>query len=127
MGIHYPVHEIPSRVKLSCCTWNSYMKSNLIVSDYEGTVTLHDVAVGAEVRCPFVPASQWLLSHGSNAPCVAVHMCRRCMSRWGLTASCMLFKDMISLTAILPVVEQCLTCGRRTEACVCERGFTLVL
>lgn len=50
VGIHYPVHEIPSRVKLSCCTWNSYMKSNLIVSDYEGTVTLHDVAVGSEVR-----------------------------------------------------------------------------
>ena len=50
VGIHYPVHEIPSRVKLSCCTWNSYMKSNLIVSDYEGTVTLHDVAAGAEVR-----------------------------------------------------------------------------
>jgi len=55
VGIHYPVHEIPSRVKLSCCTWNSYMKSNLIVSDYEGTVTLHDVAAGAEVRACQVP------------------------------------------------------------------------
>ena len=54
VGIHYPVHEIPSRVKLSCCTWNSYMKSNLIVSDYEGTVTLHDIAVGAEVRALLV-------------------------------------------------------------------------
>ncbi len=72
VGIHYPVHEIPSRVKLSCCTWNSYMKSNLIVSDYEGTVTLHDVAVGAEVRfyssrpsircCPRAPLPPLLLN-----------------------------------------------------------------
>ena len=62
VGIHYPVHEIPSRVKLSCCTWNSYMKSNLIVSDYEGTVTLHDVAAGAEVRACQGLGSGWSMS-----------------------------------------------------------------
>ena len=52
VGIHYPVHEVPSRSKLSCVCWNSYVKSNLIASDYDGTITLHDMGAGVEVRCP---------------------------------------------------------------------------
>ena len=49
VGIHYPVHEVPSRSKLSCVCWNSYIKSNLIASDYDGTITLHDMGAGVEV------------------------------------------------------------------------------
>ncbi|DBB03651.1 TPA: hypothetical protein ACH3X3_010979 [Trebouxia sp. C0006] len=47
-SIHYPVLEIPSRSKLSSVCWNSYVKSNLICSDYEGVVQLWDVSQQAE-------------------------------------------------------------------------------
>lgn len=47
-SIHYPVLEIPSRSKLSSVCWNSYVKSNLICSDYEGVVQLWDVSQQTE-------------------------------------------------------------------------------
>lgn len=47
-SIHYPVLEIPSRSKLSSVCWNSYVKSNLICSDYEGVVQLWDVSQQSE-------------------------------------------------------------------------------
>ncbi|KAA8492799.1 E3 ubiquitin-protein ligase RFWD2 [Porphyridium purpureum] len=40
--IHYPVREMVTRAKLSCLAWNSYIRSHLISSDYEGVVTLWD-------------------------------------------------------------------------------------
>eukprot|EP00186_Timspurckia_oligopyrenoides_P003815 CAMPEP_0182444748 /NCGR_PEP_ID=MMETSP1172-20130603/3103_1 /TAXON_ID=708627 /ORGANISM="Timspurckia oligopyrenoides, Strain CCMP3278" /LENGTH=698 /DNA_ID=CAMNT_0024640377 /DNA_START=196 /DNA_END=2292 /DNA_ORIENTATION=+ len=42
VDIHYPVREIVTRAKLSCLSWNSYIRSHLISSDYEGVVTLWD-------------------------------------------------------------------------------------
>eukprot|EP00891_Asterochloris_glomerata_P004417 jgi/Astpho2/4417/fgenesh1_pm.00067_%23_4_t len=47
-GIHYPVLEIPSRSKLSSVCWNSYVKNNLICSDYEGVIQMWDTAVNTE-------------------------------------------------------------------------------
>jgi hypothetical protein len=36
--IHYPVVEMSNRSKLSCICWNSYMKSHIASSDFEGIV-----------------------------------------------------------------------------------------
>eukprot|EP00184_Porphyridium_aerugineum_P003131 CAMPEP_0184693606 /NCGR_PEP_ID=MMETSP0313-20130426/1782_1 /TAXON_ID=2792 /ORGANISM="Porphyridium aerugineum, Strain SAG 1380-2" /LENGTH=774 /DNA_ID=CAMNT_0027151719 /DNA_START=530 /DNA_END=2854 /DNA_ORIENTATION=+ len=40
--VHYPVREMVTRAKLSCLSWNSYIRSHLISSDYEGVLTLWD-------------------------------------------------------------------------------------
>lgn len=36
--IHYPVAEMASRSKLSCICWNSYIKNQIVSSDFEGVV-----------------------------------------------------------------------------------------
>ena len=36
--IHYPVVEMSNRSKLSCISWNSYMKSHIASSDFDGLV-----------------------------------------------------------------------------------------
>ncbi|PWZ30005.1 Protein SPA1-RELATED 4 [Zea mays] len=41
--IHYPVVEMSNRSKLSCISWNSYMKSHIASSDFEGIVQVWDV------------------------------------------------------------------------------------
>ncbi|WVZ68986.1 hypothetical protein U9M48_017855 [Paspalum notatum var. saurae] len=41
--IHYPVVEMCNRSKLSCISWNSYMKSHIASSDFEGIVQVWDV------------------------------------------------------------------------------------
>ncbi|OQU87453.1 hypothetical protein SORBI_3003G282000 [Sorghum bicolor] len=41
--IHYPVVEMSNRSKLSCICWNSYMKSHIASSDFEGIVQVWDV------------------------------------------------------------------------------------
>jgi hypothetical protein len=38
VDIHYPVVEMTSRSKLSSVVWNSYIKSHIASSDYEGIV-----------------------------------------------------------------------------------------
>ncbi|KAJ4806840.1 Protein SPA1-RELATED 3 [Rhynchospora pubera] len=51
--IHYPVVEMCNRSKLSCVCWNSYMKSQIASSDFEGVVQVWDVTRGqvfAEMR-----------------------------------------------------------------------------
>jgi WD40 repeat protein len=35
--------EIPTRSKLSCLSWNKYIKQHIASSDYEGIVTVWDV------------------------------------------------------------------------------------
>ncbi|KXS12621.1 WD40 repeat-like protein [Gonapodya prolifera JEL478] len=45
----YPVREMSGRSKISCVSWNSYIKSHLASSDYEGVVTLWDAATGQAV------------------------------------------------------------------------------
>ncbi|KAF8409257.1 hypothetical protein HHK36_005331 [Tetracentron sinense] len=41
--IHYPVTEMASRSKLSSICWNSYIKSQIASSDFEGVVQVWDV------------------------------------------------------------------------------------
>ncbi|BBN06975.1 protein SPA1-related 3/4 [Marchantia polymorpha subsp. ruderalis] len=43
VDIHYPRVEMTSRSKLSSICWNSYIKSHIASSDYEGVVQLWDV------------------------------------------------------------------------------------
>lgn len=38
VDIHYPLIEMPSRSKLSCVCWNSYIRNYLASTDYEGVV-----------------------------------------------------------------------------------------
>ncbi|KAJ3340616.1 coatomer subunit alpha [Gonapodya sp. JEL0774] len=45
----YPVREMNGRSKISCVSWNTYIKSHLVSSDYEGVVTLWDAATGQAV------------------------------------------------------------------------------
>ncbi|XP_014240947.1 E3 ubiquitin-protein ligase RFWD2-like isoform X1 [Cimex lectularius] len=46
VDIHYPSIEMISSSKISCVSWNSYHKSTLASSDYEGSVTVWDVSTG---------------------------------------------------------------------------------
>ncbi|KAJ3313799.1 hypothetical protein HDU76_002555 [Blyttiomyces sp. JEL0837] len=48
----YPVQEMGGRAKISCLSWNPYIKSHLAASDYEGIVTLWDTSVGMAI-CEF--------------------------------------------------------------------------
>lgn len=41
--VHCPVVEMSTRSKLSCLSWNKYIKSQIASSDYEGIVTVWDV------------------------------------------------------------------------------------
>eukprot|EP00850_Spirogloea_muscicola_P011705 SM000073S21481 [mRNA] locus=s73:590196:595272:+ [translate_table: standard] len=41
--VHCPVVEMSTRSKLSCLSWNKYIKSHVASSDYEGIVTVWDV------------------------------------------------------------------------------------
>eukprot|EP00252_Welwitschia_mirabilis_P009384 TRINITY_DN21955_c0_g1_i2.p1 TRINITY_DN21955_c0_g1~~TRINITY_DN21955_c0_g1_i2.p1 ORF type:complete len:501 (+),score=97.83 TRINITY_DN21955_c0_g1_i2:149-1651(+) len=41
--VHCPVLEMSSRSKLSCLSWNKYIKSHIASSDYDGIVALWDV------------------------------------------------------------------------------------
>ncbi|KAJ9153583.1 hypothetical protein P3X46_027009 [Hevea brasiliensis] len=41
--IHYPVVELASRSRLSCVCWNSYIKSQIASSNFEGVVQVWDV------------------------------------------------------------------------------------
>ncbi|TPX34474.1 hypothetical protein SmJEL517_g02905 [Synchytrium microbalum] len=43
----YPVREVACRSKISCLSWNSYIKAQLASSDYEGLVSLWDVQNGS--------------------------------------------------------------------------------
>lgn len=50
VDIHYPSTEMASSSKISCVSWNSYHKSTLASSDYEGSVTVWDVSTGVRVK-----------------------------------------------------------------------------
>ncbi|KAK3814122.1 MAG: WD40-repeat-containing domain protein [Benniella sp.] len=45
-ALHYPILEMMCRSKISCLSWNSYIKSQIASSDYEGIVTLWDTNTG---------------------------------------------------------------------------------
>lgn len=46
VDIHFPVVEMISRSKLSSICWNSYIKSHIASSDYDGVVQLWDASTG---------------------------------------------------------------------------------
>jgi len=50
VDIHYPCVEMMSSSKISCVSWNSYHKSTLATSDYEGSVNVWDVATGLKLK-----------------------------------------------------------------------------
>jgi len=50
VDVHYPVREMSCRSKISCLTWNSYIKSQMASSDYEGIVCLWDSYTGQSVQ-----------------------------------------------------------------------------
>ncbi|KAJ1823840.1 hypothetical protein LPJ73_009367, partial [Coemansia sp. RSA 2703] len=45
-ALQYPVTELTNRSKISCLSFNPYIKSQLACSDYDGTVSLWDVSTG---------------------------------------------------------------------------------
>ncbi|KAL5551925.1 hypothetical protein UlMin_002101 [Ulmus minor] len=46
VDIHYPVIEMPNKSKLSCVSWNNYIKNYLASTDYDGAVKLWDASTG---------------------------------------------------------------------------------
>ena len=47
--VHCPVVEMSTRSKLSCLSWNKYLKTQIASSDYEGIVAVWDVATAQSV------------------------------------------------------------------------------
>jgi E3 ubiquitin-protein ligase RFWD2 len=50
VDIHYPHSEMVCNSKISCVSWNSYMKGWLASSDYEGSVLVWDAFVGTKLQ-----------------------------------------------------------------------------
>ncbi|MCD7450003.1 ornithine decarboxylase antizyme with +1 programmed ribosomal shift Spa1 [Datura stramonium] len=46
--LQYPVAEMSNRSKLSCVSWNSYLKNYLASTDYDGIVKMWDASTGQE-------------------------------------------------------------------------------
>ncbi|XP_010266441.1 PREDICTED: protein SPA1-RELATED 2-like isoform X1 [Nelumbo nucifera] len=46
VDIHYPVIEMSNKSKLSCVSWNNYIKNYLASTDYDGVVQLWDASTG---------------------------------------------------------------------------------
>lgn len=51
-GVHFPVRELVTREKLSCLSWNPYIRQHIASSDYDGVVSEWDVSssTGVAVR-----------------------------------------------------------------------------
>lgn len=50
VDIHCPSAELSCNAKISCVAWSNYYKNNLASSDYEGCVSLWDVATCSRTR-----------------------------------------------------------------------------
>ncbi|XP_078429056.1 protein SPA1-RELATED 4-like [Wolffia australiana] len=46
VDVHYPVVELHSKSRLSCVSWNNYIKNYLASTDYDGTVQIWDASTG---------------------------------------------------------------------------------
>jgi protein suppressor of PHYA-105 1 len=70
VDIHYPLIELPSKSKLSCVCWNSYIKNYLASTDYDGTVQVcpvlqYTMAKSAYVSSPiFLAVASFILFSG---------------------------------------------------------------
>lgn len=51
VDIHYPCVEMVSNSKISCIAWNSYHKSILASSDYEGAGNIWNITTGQRTKC----------------------------------------------------------------------------
>ncbi|WOG90404.1 hypothetical protein DCAR_0209648 [Daucus carota subsp. sativus] len=49
VDIHYPVIELSNKSKLSCTSWNNYIRNYLASTDYDGVVKLWDAGTGQEI------------------------------------------------------------------------------
>ena len=49
-SLQFPIWQATTRSKLSSVSWNSYLRSHLITSDYEGAIQLWDVASGMKTE-----------------------------------------------------------------------------
>jgi len=88
---HCPTQELVTRSKLSCLSWNKYLKTYLASSDYEGVVHVWDIATGQNVAeyeahekriwsVDFCHTDPMLLMSGSDDGMVKVcfTLCRFC-------------------------------------------------
>ncbi|CAF1103032.1 unnamed protein product [Adineta ricciae] len=50
VDLHYPSKEVACTAKLSCISWNPYLRNYLASSDYDGFVTIWDMATAQKVR-----------------------------------------------------------------------------
>ncbi|CAG8435933.1 6898_t:CDS:10 [Diversispora eburnea] len=48
-GRHLSSNEMACRSKISCLSWNNYIKSQIVSADYEGIVSLWDANTGSQV------------------------------------------------------------------------------
>ncbi|XP_047342033.1 protein SPA1-RELATED 2-like [Impatiens glandulifera] len=46
VDIHYPLLEMPNKSRISCISWNGYIKNYLASTDYDGIVKLWDAGTG---------------------------------------------------------------------------------
>lgn len=49
-SLQFPVWQATTRSKLSSVSWNAYIRSHLITSDYDGLIQLWDVSTGAKTE-----------------------------------------------------------------------------
>lgn len=49
LELHCPMRELICKSKISCITWNPYIRQHLASADYEGLVTVYDSEVGTPV------------------------------------------------------------------------------
>ena len=86
---HRPSQELATRSKLSCLSWNKYLKTYLASSDYEGVVHVWDIATGQNVAeyeahekriwsVDFCHVDPKLLMSGSDDGMVKVTTCNSC-------------------------------------------------
>ena len=83
---HTPSQELVTRSKLSCLSWNKYLRTYLASSDYEGVVHVWDIATGQNVveyeahekriwSVDFCQSDPTLLMSGSDDGMVKVCSC----------------------------------------------------
>jgi len=50
VDLHYPTKEVQCTAKLSCISWNPYLRNYLASSDYDGFVSIWDMATAQKIR-----------------------------------------------------------------------------
>ncbi|XP_062220112.1 protein SPA1-RELATED 4-like isoform X2 [Phragmites australis] len=111
--IHYPVVEMSNRSKLSSICWNSYMKSHIASSDFEGIVQVWDVTrsqVFVEMReherrawsVDFSIVDPTKLVSGSDDGCVKL---------WDMNKAILFLHLLLGVLALLEQGQMCALCN----------------